>query len=157
MVYSQKKINISVIGGHRASPKHKKIAYEIGQLIAQEGWVLVCGGKEGIMEAACRGAKEAGGLTVGIMPSLDAKEANKFVDVALPTGLGYARNILVARAAKFVIAISGEYGTLSEIAFAFNDPGRAVIGIDSWKIPGMIQVKTAKEAVAMIKKIINRD
>jgi uncharacterized protein (TIGR00725 family) len=154
MVYGQKKINVTVIGGHKVGAKHRRIAYELGKLIAQEGWVLVCGGKEGVMEAACQGAKSAGGLTIGIMPSLDASEVNKFVDVALPTGLGYARNILVARASRFVVAVSGEYGTLSEIAFAFNDPGRMVIGIDSWKIPGMIQVKTAKEAVNKIKKIL---
>jgi uncharacterized protein (TIGR00725 family) len=154
MICNQKKINISVIGGHKASPKHKKIAYELGQLIAQEGWALICGGKEGIMEAACKGAKSASGLTIGIIPSLDGSDANKFVDVALPTGLGYARNILVVRGSKFVVAISGEYGTLSEIAFAFNDSGRTVIGIDSWKIPGMIQVKTAKEAVSEIKRVL---
>jgi len=145
-------VNISIIGGHKASPKHKKIAYELGRLIASQGWVLVSGGREGIMEAACRGAKSVGGLTIGILPTLDGRDANRYVDIKIPTGLGYARNILVVRASRFVVAICGEYGTLSEIAFAFNDPGRVVIGIDTWDIPGVIKVKTAQAAVRRIKQ-----
>jgi len=144
-------MNISVIGGHKCSPKHKKIAYELGRLIASEGWVLVSGGREGVMEAACRGARSAGGLTVGLMPSMDGADANKYVDIVIPTGLGYARNILVTRAAQYIVAIAGHVGTLSEIAFAFNDE-KKVFGIDTWDIPGVIKVKTPYEAVRRIKK-----
>jgi len=148
-------INIAVIGGHKAAKKYLKIAEEAGRLIAQNGWVLVCGGREGVMEAACRGAKAAGGVTVGILPTLDGKDANKYVDIKIPTGMGYARNFLVVRAAQAVIAISGEYGTLSEIAFAFND-GRPVIGVGSWRIKGMIHVKTAQEAIKKVKQCLTK-
>jgi len=144
-------MNVSVIGGHKCSKKIYKIAEEVGKLIAGQGWVLVCGGRTGVMEAACKGAKEHGGLTVGILPSSDGRDANKYVDVKIPTGLGYARNILVVRAADAVIAISGEYGTLSEIAFAFNEE-KIIIGIDTWEIEGIKKVKSAKEAVEHIKK-----
>ena len=144
------KLNIAVIGGHKAAKKYLKIAQEVGRLIAENGWILVCGGREGVMEAACRGAKSAGGTTVGILPSLNGEDANKYVDIKIPTGMGYARNFLVARSAQAVIAISGEYGTLSEIAFAFNDR-RPVIGIGSWKIKGMVHAKSAREAIALVK------
>ena len=144
-------MNIAVVGGHKCSKKIYRIAEELGSLIAQQGWVLVCGGGSGVMEAACKGAKKQGGLTVGILPGSDEEEANKYLDVNIPTGLGYARNVLVIRAAKAVIAISGEYGTLSEIAFAFNE-GKPIVGIDTWKIKGVKKVKTAKEAINYIKK-----
>lgn len=144
-------MNISVIGGSTCSKKDYKIARELGRLIAQQGWTLVCGGRTGIMEAACRGAKEASGTTVGILPSIDAKEGNKYLDVKIPTGLGFARNILVVRASDIIVAVSGKYGTLSEIAFAFNE-NRKVIGINTWKIKGVIQVKTPQQAVSYIKK-----
>ena len=144
-------MNIAVVGGHKCSKKIYRIAEELGSLIAQQGWVLVCGGGSGVMEAACKGAKKQGGLTVGILPGSDEEEANKYLDVKIPTGLGYARNILVVRAAKAVIAISGEYGTLSEIAFAFNEE-KPIVGIDTWKIKGVKKVKTAKEAVNYVKK-----
>ncbi|UCG34619.1 MAG: TIGR00725 family protein [Candidatus Omnitrophota bacterium] len=147
----RKKINIAVVGGYDCSKKYYKIAHALGQLIAQEGWVLVCGGRSGVMEAAAKGAKEKGGLTVGILPSFDGKDANLYIDVKIPTGLGYARNIFVVRAADIIVAVDGKYGTLSEIAFAFNEE-KTVIGIDTWDIPGVIKVKTPKEVVAKIKK-----
>lgn len=146
-------VNIAVIGGHKAAKKYLKIAEEIGRLIAQNNWVLVCGGREGVMEAACRGAKSAGGATVGILPSLNGEDANEFVDIKIPTGMGYARNFLVARSAQAVIAISGEYGTLSEIAFALSDE-RCVIGIGTWKIKGVVHVKTAQEAIKKVKQCL---
>lgn len=146
-------MNITVIGGSTCSKRDYKIAQEVGRLIAQEGWTLICGGRTGIMEAACKGAKEKGGRTVGILPSADGKDGNKYLDVKIPTGLGYARNVLVVRASEIIIAISGKYGTLSEIAFAFNED-RKVIGINTWKIKGVVQVKHAREAINYIKKKI---
>ena len=143
-------MNVAVVGGYKCSKKIYNLAREVGRLIAQQGWILICGGREGVMEAACRGAKEAGGLTVGILPSADGRDANKFVDVKIPTGLGYARNVLVVRAAEAVIAIDGNYGTLSEIAFAFNDP-RIIVGIETWDIKGLKQVETPQEAVQYVK------
>ncbi len=144
------KINVAVVGGHKASRRAYKIAYEVGELIAKAGWTLICGGREGVMEAACRGAKSQGGLTVGILPSSDGEDANKYLDVKIPTGLGYARNILVIRAAKAIIAISGEYGTLSEIAFSFNEE-KLIVGIDTWDIKGIKKAKTAQAAINYIK------
>jgi uncharacterized protein (TIGR00725 family) len=109
--------------------------------------VLVCGGRGGAMEAACRGAKEADGLTVGILPGSDRSEANPFVDVVVPTGLGEARNALVVGAADVVIAIGGGYGTLSEIALALK-AGKRVVGLGTWEIEGVASADGAEAAVA---------
>jgi uncharacterized protein (TIGR00725 family) len=122
-------------------------AAEVGRLVAERGAVLVCGGLGGSMEAACRGAKEAGGMTVGILPGPDRAAANPYVDIALPTGLGEARNALVVRAADAVIAVGGGYGTLSEIAFALK-AGKRVIGLDTWEIEGVSPADGPEAAVA---------
>jgi len=144
-------MNVAVIGGHKCSKEIYRIAEEVGSLIAERGWILICGGLTGVMEAACKGAKKGDGLTVGILPGSSQEAANKYVDVKIPTGLGYARNILVVRAADAVIAISGEYGTLSEIAFAFNEE-KPIVGIDTWEIKGIKKVKSAKEAINYIRR-----
>lgn len=146
-------MNVGVIGGSKCLKRDYRIAQKLGVLIAQEGWTLICGGRTGIMEAACRGAKEFGGTTVGILPSFDGKDANAYVDIKIPTGLGYARNVLVARAAEVIVAIAGSYGTLSEIAFSFNEE-KPVIGINTWKIKGIIKVNSPQAAIERIKKII---
>lgn len=113
---------ISVIGSSSADAASLKAAEEVGEEIARRGVVLVCGGLGGVMEAACRGAKRAGGLTVGIVPTDHHEDANDFVDIAIPTGMGYMRNFLVARTGHAVIAIDGLAGTLSEMAIAwFSD------------------------------------
>jgi len=143
-------MNISVVGGHKKTKRAYKVAEELGELIAQEGWILICGGGSGIMEAACKGAKKRKGLTIGILPSADGKEANNYLDVKIATGLGYARNLLVVRSADIVVAIDGEYGTLSEIAFALCE-GKKVIGLNTWDIKGVIKVKTPREAIKKIK------
>ncbi|MCF7869571.1 MAG: TIGR00725 family protein [Candidatus Omnitrophica bacterium] len=143
-------MNIAVIGGSSCSRKAYSTAEAAGKLIAKEGWTLICGGGPGVMEAACSGAKEQEGLTVGILPSYDGHEANSYLDVKIPTGLGFVRNILVVRAADYLIAIDGKYGTLSEIGFALSE-GKVVVGIDTWAIKGIIKVKTAKDAIGEIK------
>jgi uncharacterized protein (TIGR00725 family) len=122
-------------------------AAEVGRLLAERGAVLVCGGLGGVMEAACRGAKEAGGLTVGILPGSDRAEANPFVDVVVPTGLGEARNALVVGAAEVVVAIGGGYGTLSEVALALK-AGKRVIGLGTWEIEGVTAAEGPEAAVA---------
>ena len=109
---------IAVVGGASPGPTDLAHAEQVGRLLAEAGVVLVCGGLGGVMEAACRGAKSAGGLTVGILPGSDPKAANRYVDIAIPTGLGYARNSIVAASGRAVIAIGGSAGTLSEICFA---------------------------------------
>ena len=108
-------------------------AEEVGRLLAREGAVLVCGGLGGTMEAACRGAASEGGLSVGILPDADRSRANPYLTVAIPTGMGEMRNALVVRAADAVIAIAGEFGTLSEIAFALKI-GVPVVGLGTWEL-----------------------
>ncbi|OQX81695.1 MAG: TIGR00725 family protein [Candidatus Omnitrophica bacterium 4484_70.1] len=144
-------MNVAVIGGYKCSKKAYEIAEKVGFLIAQEGWILICGGGRGVMEAASKGAKAGGGISVGILPTFDESVANPYLDVKIPTGLGYARNFLIVRAADCLIAVDGKYGTLSEIAFALNE-GKRVYGIDTWNIKGIIKVKTPQEAIKRIKK-----
>jgi uncharacterized protein (TIGR00725 family) len=122
-------------------------AEEVGRLLAERGAMLVCGGLGGTMEAACRGARAGGGTTIGILPGLSRSDANPFVDVVVPTGLGEARNALVVRAADAVIALGGGYGTLSEIALALK-AGKRVVGLGTWEIEGVLAVEDAEAAVA---------
>lgn len=126
-------IYISVIGDGKCDQKTYQTAFDVGQLIAEKGAVLVCGGLGGVMEAACKGAKSKNGLTVGILPSEDRGGMNPYVDVAIPTGLGEARNALVVRCADVVIAVGGQFGTLSEIALALK-MGKPVVGIGTWEL-----------------------
>jgi uncharacterized protein (TIGR00725 family) len=119
----------------------------VGRLVAEHGAVVVCGGLGGAMESACRGAKHAGGLTVGLLPGSDRSDANAFVDVALPTGLGEARNALVVGAADVVIAVGRGYGTLSEIALALK-AGKRVVGLDTWAVEGVAPADGPEAAVS---------
>jgi uncharacterized protein (TIGR00725 family) len=125
---------IAVIGAASCSRGEAAAAQEVGRVLAQGGATLLCGGRGGVMQAACRGARSAGGLTVGILPGDDPAEANPYVDVVISTGLGEARNAIVARAARAVVAIGGQYGTLSEIAFALKH-GVPVVGLGTWQLP----------------------
>jgi len=126
---------ISVIGGgqNHASAEALEMAEAVGQELALRGATVVCGGLGGVMEAVCRGAKVAGGVTIGILPGTDPSQANKWVDYPICTALGYARNVIVAKAGRAVIAIDGAYGTLSEIAHALSE-GIPVIGLNTWTI-----------------------
>jgi len=135
-----------VVGAGDAGPEQRESADEVGRLLGERGAVLVCGGLGGVMEAACRGAKEAGGTTLGILPGLDRAQANPYVEVAVPTGLGEARNALVVRAADALIAVGGGYGTLSEIALALKT-GKPVVGLASFELEGMTQAGSPDEAV----------
>jgi uncharacterized protein (TIGR00725 family) len=121
----------------------------VGRTLAERGVVLVCGGLGGVMQAACRGAKEAGGTTVGILPGSDRDDANSFVDIAVPTGLGEGRNVLVVRAADALVAVGGGYGTLSEIALALR-AGKRVVGIGTWEIDGVVPAPDAAAAVEAV-------
>jgi hypothetical protein len=144
---------IAVIGGSSPTVDEAALAEEVGRGLGEAGAVLLCGGRGGVMEAACRGAKRAGGITVGILPGSDASEANPYVDIPIVTGIGEARNAIIARTAQVAIAVGGSYGTLSEIGFAlgFNVP---VIGLGTWivdreghpSVP-IIHVETAQGAV----------
>lgn len=122
---------IAVIGGSNADSQSEVWAYQVGKALARRGCVVVCGGLTGVMEAVCRGAKEEGGITVGILPGHDPNEANPYVDIAICTGMGYARNPIVVKSGQAVIAIDGAYGTLSEIAHALGE-GIPVVGLNTW-------------------------
>lgn len=137
---------IAVIGGRRADKALLKEAEEVGRLIAGRGAILMCGGLKGVMEAASRGARFADGLTVGILPHDHKRNTNRYIDVPVATGLGIGRNVIIARSADAVIAIGGEYGTLSEIAFSLQ-LGKPVIGIGTWDIRGITRARDAREAV----------
>jgi uncharacterized protein (TIGR00725 family) len=147
---------IAVIGAGDAPPSVIKLAEEVGAALATRGAVVICGGLGGVMAAACRGAKSEGGTTVGLLPGQDPSVANPWVDVVIPTGLGEARNALVVRAAAAVIALDGEYGTLSEIALALREQ-IPVIGIGTWSLTrpdgeldsGMVPLEDAAEAAAV--------
>ena len=146
---------ISIIGGASPTEKHLEMAETVGRLLGERGVILVCGGRGGIMEAACRGAQAVGGLTVGILPGEDAQAGNAYLTLALPTGLGHARNVLVVMAGEAVIAIGGGYGTLSELGIALKR-GQLVIGLDTWKATRsdssearIIHAETADEAVIL--------
>jgi uncharacterized protein (TIGR00725 family) len=122
-----------VVGGADAAPPELELAAEVGRELARRGAVVVCGGMGGCMEAVCRGAREEGGLTVGILGGTDRSGANECVDVVVATGIGEARNTVVVSAADVVLAVSGEFGTLSEIAFALK-AGKPVVGLDTWEL-----------------------
>jgi uncharacterized protein (TIGR00725 family) len=125
---------VAVVGpGDGAAAEELEAAEEVGRLLAEGGAVVVCGGLGGVMEAACRGARSAGGLTLGILPGRDRRDANPHVEVAVPTGLGEARNALVVRAADALVAVGGAYGTLSEIALALKG-GTPVVGLGTWEL-----------------------
>jgi uncharacterized protein (TIGR00725 family) len=144
---------ITVIGDSSCSPEEAKLAESVGELLAQRGATIVCGGLGGVMEAVCRGAKSKGGLTVGILPGEDPSMANPWVDIPVVTGLGEARNVAVVKSAQAMIAIGGGYGTLSEIAHALKS-SIPVIGLNTWSLSrnereddSIIRVQSATEAV----------
>jgi uncharacterized protein (TIGR00725 family) len=157
---TDKKRFIAVIGGSQASPKEISQAEEVGRELAKNGVVLVCGGLGGVMEAACRGASSEGGLAIGILPGENRREANRYVQIPIITGIGYARNVAVVKSAQAVIAIGGSYGTLSEIGHALQN-GIPVIGLDTWTLSkngemnrAIIQARNPTEAVKKALELI---
>lgn len=143
------KIIVGVIGSSLASGKPYDEAVEVGRLAAKKGALVLTGGLGGIMEAACKGAKESGGQTIGILPGFDDRDANRYVDIPVITGLNHARNIVIVRTSNVLIAVGGEYGTLSEIAFALK-LGKPVISLGSWDVGEAIRkANNPAEAIAM--------
>ncbi len=147
----KQKPRIGVIGGSSAEPTVLESARNVGEAIARAGAILVCGGRGGVMEAACRGAKSAGGLTLGILPGDCAADANDWVDIPVVTGLGEARNVLIARTSQAIVALPGGTGTLSEIAFSLNF-GRRVIAIGAWEF--VPQVETLADPDAAVARAL---
>ena len=148
----RKKI-VSVIGGHSCNKEVEQLAQNLGEKLAKVVDILVCGGLSGTMKAVCSGFKVAGGLTIGVLPGYDKNDANAFVDISIPTGMGLARNVLVVKSADVVVALPGEMGTLSEIAYCLQF-GIPVISLNSWDIKGVIKVKTVDEAVDKVRELL---
>jgi hypothetical protein len=146
---------VGVIGGHSCTKEVEQEAKNLGKKLAKVVDILVSGGLSGTMKAVCQGFKASGGLTIGIIPSYNKNEANAFVDIVIPTGLGLARNVLVVKAADVVVALPGEAGTLSEIAYCLQF-GIPVISLKSWDITGVIKVNTVEEAVEKVKVFLKR-
>jgi len=147
----RKKIRVGVIGGASAKAENLEAAFRVGELVARNQAILVCGGLSGVMNAASRGAKQEGGLTIGILPGNAREDANPSIDIPIATGMGYTRNALVVLNSDVLIAIDGQYGTLSEIAYGFVQ-GKKIIGIGTWDIKGVIRADSAEEAVALALK-----
>ena len=143
---------VSVIGGSSPDEEAVSLAFEVGKLIASKRWILICGGLGGVMEAAAKGAKHAGGMTIGILPQKEKQYANPYIDIPIPTGIGYARNAIVAYTGDIVIALPGSYGTLSEIGFALSE-GKRVIGVKTWDIPGVEQVSSIEELKDLLNNV----
>jgi uncharacterized protein (TIGR00725 family) len=147
---------VGVIGASQADRDTMRDAYEVGRLIARKGAALICGGLGGVMEEAARGAKKEGGLTIGVLPGDDLRQANPYIDVPIVTGMGYARNVIIVRSSRAIIAVGGSYGTLSEIAYALN-LGVPLVGLGTWDIAkidarrtGMVMAATPQEAVERV-------
>ena len=149
----KRKVLISVIGGHDANDKVEKLAHKIGEIIAEMDGIVVCGGLSGVMRAASKGAKSAGGLTIGLLPGKEKHDANPYIDIALPTTIGYARNAMVACSADVIVALPGSYGTQSEICYGLVY-GRPVLDLDGWKMKGMIKVKDMKDFESKLRKLV---
>lgn len=147
-------IAISVIGGHDCSTEVDCLAENIGRIIAEVGCILVCGGLSGVMEASSRGAKVAGGLTIGLLPGKSKADANDYIDIALPTTIGFARNAMVACSADIIVALPGSHGTACEIAYGFVYK-KPIIDLGGWGQEGMIPVRDVAEAEVKIKELVN--
>jgi uncharacterized protein (TIGR00725 family) len=145
------RLHVAVVGGGQAGEEERDQAAEVGRALAEAGAVVVCGGLGGVMAAACRGARDGGGTSIGILPGTERADANEFVEVALPTGMGEARNVLVVRCADAVVAVGGEYGTLSEVALALQ-AGIPVVGLGTWQL-----AKGGRPATAVVEAASARE
>ncbi|RLJ70975.1 hypothetical protein BCF55_1264 [Hydrogenivirga caldilitoris] len=140
---------VAVIGSSNSTEEEYQIAYEVGKELAKRGLAVVCGGRTGVMEAVCRGAKEEGGITIGIMPSYEGNEANPYVDIKINTGMGWNRNPIVVASGEMVIAIGGHWGTLSEIAYALI-LGKYIVGYKTHGIEGVDFARTKEEILGKV-------
>ena len=153
---AKRKPVIAVVGAGKCSKKLRDKAAEVGAYVAEHGGVLICGGMGGIMEGAARGAREAGGLTVGILPTDNPDDANEFIDIVIPTGFGEARNIMVVRTADAVVAFPGKYGTLTEMAFALH-AGNPVFAVNAWRLGDEIhQIEDTVEAAKLAMELAQK-
>lgn len=145
MVRKGKAIQVTVVGGSGADRQTLALAESVGKAVAARGGVLVCGGLGGVMEAAARGAKETGGVTVGILPTYNAESGNPYIDIAIPTGMGHGRNMLVVASGDIIVALAGSHGTHSEVTYALL-LGRRVLGLKAWEnVPGVQPINSIEE------------
>jgi hypothetical protein len=149
-----RKFLVAVIGTSSATKEEQRIAKDLGRLIAENGWILINGGLGGVMEASAKGAFEAGGIVVGILPTPATDAANRFVTIPIATNMGHARNVIIAHTADVLIAVGGGKGTLSEIAIA-RKLGKTVFGIKSWDVAGVISVPDAQAAIGGCKSCLH--
>jgi len=145
-------VHIGVIGAGDCSQELYALARELGRCIGRNQWVLFCGGLGGVMQGAAEGCSLEGGMTVGLLPGNDKDSANPFIKIPIPTGLGEGRNLLVVRASDVVVALSGGYGTLSEIGLALRI-GKPVVGLKTWSgIDGIEYVESMKQAIKAVER-----
>lgn len=156
MIEGSSQIRVAIIGGRQASPEGIQFAYEVGKLLAENGVILYTGGGPGIMEAASRGAHEAGGIVVGVLKEEDGDSANKYVQIPLMTGMGDLRNGIIIRSVHGAIAVEGAYGTLSEVAFTLGYE-KPVLGFHTWNIKGLEPVEAPDKAVNRILQLIKTE
>ena len=137
---------VAVIGASQATDEDLRDAEAVGTLLARAGVIVVCGGRGGVMAAAAKGAAQAGGTVIGMLPGEGRSDANEWVTVSIPTGMGELRNGLIVRTADAMIAVGGAYGTLSEIALGLS-AGLKVYGLHTWEIDGIVAVDSPEQAV----------
>lgn len=146
-------VRVAVIGAADCDAETASIARETGRLIAEQGWILITGGRTGVMEAASRGSRESHGVTIGILPGSDPEDANTYIDIPIATGLGHARNAVIVQSANAVIAFQGGPGTLSEIGLALKT-GKPVFAVNAWHtVPGLVSVSGPVDAINRIKQL----
>jgi uncharacterized protein (TIGR00725 family) len=147
---------VAIVGGGETSPDILALAREVGREVARRGAVLLCGGLGGVMAAAAQGAKDAGGVSIGLLPDPDRSRANPYLTYSIPTNLGHARNVVIAHAADALIAVDGSHGTISEAAIGLK-LGKPVVGLHvAWELPGLRRAATATEAVAAVMNMLRR-
>ena len=146
---------VSVIGSSNSERDEYEVAYKVGRELAKRGIAIVCGGRTGVMEAVCKGAKEEGGLTIGIMPSYDGHEANPYVDIRINTGMSWNRNPIVVASGDMVVAIGGHWGTLSEIAYALI-LGKYVVGYRTHDVGGIEKVSSPDEIIREVERFYRK-
>ncbi len=147
---------VSVIGSSSATEEEYKVALFVGRELARRNIVVVCGGRTGVMEAVCKGAKESGGLTIGVMPSYDGHEANPYIDIKINTGMSWNRNPIVVASGDMVIAIGGHYGTLSEIAYALI-LGKYIVGYKTHRVEGVEMVNSPDEIIRRVEEFYGQE
>ena len=151
---AKKNIYLAVVGTGSASSEIYELAEAVGKEAALQGWIVLTGGLGGVMEAAAKGAREAGGLTLGILPGQDRSQANPYIHMAVATNMQHARNAIIAHTADALIAVDGEYGTLSEVALGLK-LGKPVVGLKTpWKVPGLLTARDPKEAIARVAELV---